>query len=414
MKCLNGILNSKTKKGFILLYAVLIMSMLLALTFSITDLTVKERKLSRFVEESFSAFFAAESGIECALYWDLRYEKSAFRYDDITEPGGRKITCNGDEFTVGTSDVTEITLTFPGSSNSSVIKVDKSVENNTSLTAEGYSVADPSSGDGIERGIQVKYGDKVDSGDKTCMFDILFVIDNSRSICLADKKTPQCVGESKNMQSLRDAAKKVVKNFKDDISEDGTKFSVIGFETTAFMQERLSATTTDINSAIDAMKAVGGTNTGGGFLLAEYELNSDNDREKAKNIIILMTDGDGNACIDGDIYKAGFGKYIGKYAVNGIDWCGVGKVEAKTKSENETRLIIDRLKPKSGNDTYLIVIAIEGADFDGKVAFNEAFMQEIADKYYLVEDFNDIKDVTKDFNCGEFSRLIDSIDRREF
>ncbi len=411
MKRLNDILNSK--KGFVLLYAVLVMSMLLALTFSITDLTMKERKLSRFVEESFSAFFAAESGMECVLYWDMKEEKSAFRYDDA-EPGGREITCNGQTFTVGNEDDKKIerTLVFSGSSNSSVIVVDKSVENNTSLIAHGYSVIDPDSGDGVERGIQVKYGDKVDSGDEMCMFDIEFVIDNSRSICLADES--ECVGESENMQSLRNAAKKVVENFKDDLGDDGTKFSVIGFETTAFMQERLSATSTDIDSAIDTMDAVGGTNTSGGFLLAEYELNSDNDREAAYNIIILMTDGDGNTCISGGIYKSGIAPYLEKYIVKGINWCGeaANSEESRTASENETRPIISRLK--SDNNAYLIVIAIEGAGFDGKVAFNEAFMKEIADKYYLVEEFKDIKDVTKEFNCDYFNRFINSVKREEF
>ena len=70
MKELANILNSK--KGFILLYAILIMSMLIALAVSITNITIKERQLSRYGEESLSAFFAAESGMECALYWDMK------------------------------------------------------------------------------------------------------------------------------------------------------------------------------------------------------------------------------------------------------------------------------------------------------------------------------------------------------
>lgn len=403
MKKFTYFLNSK--KGFILLYAVLIMSIILALTFSITDLTIKERKLSRFGEESSSAFFAAESGMECALYWDLKDDESWFRYDPSA---GRSITCNGQTFPVGNdiNGVTEIKLVFSDSSNSSTIVVDKSDTSSTVLLVSGYSVPDSSVKNGVERGIKVSYGDTVESGGEMCMFDILFVIDNSGSIELFEKG---------NMKKLTDAAIVVVDNFDDDdVGEDGAKFSAVGFETTAFIQERLSESKDDVKSAINIMDSLGGTNTSGGLLLAEYELNSDNDRDNADNIIILMTDGDGSACIGGDIYEAGFAPFLGKYVVDGIDWCGAkpGTKKVLMNSENETRPIVSRLK--SDNNVYLIVIAIKGKDHGGKELFNEAFMTEIADKYYLVEGFKDIDDVTKLFDCDYFNRFINGVKREEF
>ena len=58
------------RRGFTLLYAVLISSILLVIGVAIFELTVRELKLSGIVRESQYAFYMADSGIECALYYD--------------------------------------------------------------------------------------------------------------------------------------------------------------------------------------------------------------------------------------------------------------------------------------------------------------------------------------------------------
>ncbi|HVU06676.1 MAG TPA: hypothetical protein VHE10_02715 [Candidatus Paceibacterota bacterium] len=60
------------KAGFAMLFAVLVSSVLLAVGISIFNLTVKELILSASGRESQFAFYAADTGAECALYWDFK------------------------------------------------------------------------------------------------------------------------------------------------------------------------------------------------------------------------------------------------------------------------------------------------------------------------------------------------------
>lgn len=59
-----------TSRGFTLLLAVLVASILLALGFAIYNIAVKQIILSSAGRESQFAFYGADSGIECALYAD--------------------------------------------------------------------------------------------------------------------------------------------------------------------------------------------------------------------------------------------------------------------------------------------------------------------------------------------------------
>src|SRR6185369_14054407 len=60
------------QKGFAMLFAVLVSSVLLAIGISIFNLTVKELLLSSSGRESQFAFYAADTGSECAFYWDFK------------------------------------------------------------------------------------------------------------------------------------------------------------------------------------------------------------------------------------------------------------------------------------------------------------------------------------------------------
>ena len=56
--------------GFILLFSLLISSILLATGLGISRLMVRQINLASLSRESQIAFFAADSGLECALHWD--------------------------------------------------------------------------------------------------------------------------------------------------------------------------------------------------------------------------------------------------------------------------------------------------------------------------------------------------------
>jgi hypothetical protein len=79
-----------SRRGFTLLIAVLVSSILVALGSAIFDLVSKEVLLSSSGRESQFAFYAADSGIECALYWDTKDD--AFS----TSSPATQVSCGGE------------------------------------------------------------------------------------------------------------------------------------------------------------------------------------------------------------------------------------------------------------------------------------------------------------------------------
>ena len=76
------------ERGFTLLLAALVASVVLALGTSIFSLVQKEITLSSIGRDSQFAFYAADTGVECALYWDARHQIFA----DEVPPS--EITCD--------------------------------------------------------------------------------------------------------------------------------------------------------------------------------------------------------------------------------------------------------------------------------------------------------------------------------
>lgn len=61
----------KNNKGFTLLFAVIVSTLVLAVGGSIINIALKQVILSGVGRDSQYAFYAANTGIECALYWDI-------------------------------------------------------------------------------------------------------------------------------------------------------------------------------------------------------------------------------------------------------------------------------------------------------------------------------------------------------
>ncbi len=62
----------KNTKGFTIFIAVLVGGLALAVGAAIYDLTVRELDLSGTATQSQYAIYAADTGAECALYWDIK------------------------------------------------------------------------------------------------------------------------------------------------------------------------------------------------------------------------------------------------------------------------------------------------------------------------------------------------------
>jgi len=73
---MNKIPRKKTERGFTLLLAALVSSIVLALGSSIFLIAQKQVLLSSLGRDSQFAFYAADAAAECALYWDVKNNPS--------------------------------------------------------------------------------------------------------------------------------------------------------------------------------------------------------------------------------------------------------------------------------------------------------------------------------------------------
>jgi hypothetical protein len=86
-------------RGFTIFFAMLVGSLALAVGAAIYDLTVREIDLSAAASQSQYAIYAADTGVECALYWDSKYggSGSAFGTSTTGTWGSSPINCNGQD-----------------------------------------------------------------------------------------------------------------------------------------------------------------------------------------------------------------------------------------------------------------------------------------------------------------------------
>lgn len=92
----------KKNKGFTLLVAIITTSMLLIVSFVVVNIAYKQLIIADANEQSQYAFYAADAGTECAVYWDLvNSENSPFATDAV----GSSINCNGQTISTGSQTI---------------------------------------------------------------------------------------------------------------------------------------------------------------------------------------------------------------------------------------------------------------------------------------------------------------------
>ena len=111
----------KLVRGFTIFFAVLVASLSLSIGLAIYDLFVRELLLSQTATQSQYAIYAADTGIECALYWDIRFaslvpsdaDGSAFATSSDWNRGGtadglNTVTCNTQAIPLTSSVLTSL------------------------------------------------------------------------------------------------------------------------------------------------------------------------------------------------------------------------------------------------------------------------------------------------------------------
>ncbi len=147
--------HAQSKRGFTLLLAVLVSGLLLAIGLAISNLLLKELLLSSSGRESQFAFYAADSGAECALFWDIK--AGAFATSTATA-----ISCNGmslgDMGGNGYDVPSTFTLDFAPEPYCAKVSVTKSASpDRTTIESRGYNTCDTGNPRRVERAIKVRY-----------------------------------------------------------------------------------------------------------------------------------------------------------------------------------------------------------------------------------------------------------------
>jgi Tfp pilus assembly protein PilX len=149
----------KKDKGFTLLIAIVITATLLLVSTGIVSVAVKEAFLSASARESQHAFYAADTGIECAIYWDVRNETGISAFATSTQS---QINCNLDNegpFTVGgPSGVSTFVFDFDSTNNPYCARVTVTKNGNqTTIESRGYNTCDPLNRRRVERAVRIRY-----------------------------------------------------------------------------------------------------------------------------------------------------------------------------------------------------------------------------------------------------------------
>ena len=175
-------------------FASLVASLSLAIGLAIYDITIRTLELSTVTAKSEYAIYAADTGVECALYWDAKYKctaqsgggtscGSAFATSSASVTSD-PILCTGQTLsiaidttcptmgTTGCSSPSSATTTFKfnstvqtfnqGSVRSCVFvevgkKADASGVVSTSIVSHGYNTCTSGARDRLERVLQVNY-----------------------------------------------------------------------------------------------------------------------------------------------------------------------------------------------------------------------------------------------------------------
>ena len=117
------------QRGFVILFTVLIASIVLAIAIGISSISLGEVLLSASAKEGNTSFYAANSGAECALYWD--------RIENVFDPTNpESFSCNGQPLSSSL-----FRLELNNNTNCAIVTVNKDITNDlTRIESLGYNV----------------------------------------------------------------------------------------------------------------------------------------------------------------------------------------------------------------------------------------------------------------------------------
>ncbi len=149
------------ESGFALFVSLVVTGTLLLVATGVVSLAVKQSLISASGRESQQAFYAADTGIECALYWDVKNPSGQSAFATST---GSTIFCNqdaanpGNQWVVGGSVVSTINrINFLPDPACAIVTVTKGISGTTKIESLGYNSCDPTNPRRVERAVRASY-----------------------------------------------------------------------------------------------------------------------------------------------------------------------------------------------------------------------------------------------------------------
>ena len=154
--------NPTHKKGFAMLFTVLLMSLVLSIGLSLSSLSLKQTLLSSLAKDSQVAFYQADAGAECGMYYD--YKLGVFpqgRSLSDVQTNTPSINCGNDTLILDVTNSDNDYFIYQ-SNNSDPTKscynvlFDKRTAENI-IQGYGYNICNVSNPRQVERGLEIRY-----------------------------------------------------------------------------------------------------------------------------------------------------------------------------------------------------------------------------------------------------------------
>jgi hypothetical protein len=130
-------IKKEKRKGFVLLFAVTLAAIFLSIALGVADIALKEVKFGTSAKDTNNAFYAADTGVECALFYD---KSGASSFVTGSSPS---LVCNNSTVTASENPSLYWSFTLSGLNTDgqgcAKVTIDKRSAPNTTILANGYN-----------------------------------------------------------------------------------------------------------------------------------------------------------------------------------------------------------------------------------------------------------------------------------
>ncbi len=155
--------RAKNQRGITLFIAMILLGTLLVIATGIVNLATRQSVISSYANQSQQAFYAADSGVECAIFWDVRTTDPS-RISAFSPLSNYAITCNNQtvtptKVTSGVYSTSTFSFNLTPELSCAIVTVAKNTALDTTVVeSKGYNtVCGASSARKVERAVRAKY-----------------------------------------------------------------------------------------------------------------------------------------------------------------------------------------------------------------------------------------------------------------